>query len=79
MKGTLTFNLDSSEDGHEEQRTMSLCLKARDMHAMIRELLDTVIRDKLSHGKLGDEAVHELENLREWVLDEIEDRGIPWV
>jgi hypothetical protein len=77
MKVTLTFDLDSAVLAFDEQRRLDLVLRAEAMHALLCDLGER-LRTRADHGGLSEDAAYEIDNLRDWLSDEMQERLIPW-
>jgi hypothetical protein len=77
MKVTLTFELVPGVEGFDERRRLDLVLRAEAMHALLCDLGER-LRTRAKHGALSDDAVSEIDDLRDWLSDEMQERLIPW-
>ena len=66
MKATLRFDLDDPDDAREHR----FCLAGRDALIAL-ESIQQAIRGRLKYAEIGDEAVRELESVRELIPAEL--------
>lgn len=77
MRVTLEFDLGDVVIGMDEQRRLDLCLRAAEMHGLLRAL-DERLRTREKHALLSIATLNEIGELRTWLLNEIQDRTVPW-
>lgn len=80
MKHTIEFNLDPDNEHYfQEKRELKSILSTADMEIFIWDIY-THIKNEIKYNEnLSDDSIKTLEELKEFVLEELEDKHLSYI